>query len=88
MSDKTADMADFEDILRDPSAVFDEPPDVIGHGGFDTDQKIRVLEQWRYDLVRLQAASDESLVGDGTAASRIRTIDECLRQLRAEDASG
>ena len=79
-------MSDIDDILRDPSAAFHDPCEVLVHSRFARDDKVRILQQWRYDLVRLQVASEENLVGDSTGADRIRKIDECLRQLRAESA--
>lgn len=80
-------MSDIDDILRDPSAAFNDPCEVLVQSRYARDDKVRILQQWRYDLVRLQVASDENLTGDGTDASLIRKIDECLRQLRAEAAT-
>lgn len=77
-------MDEVDDILRDPSAVFADPCEVLCQGRLSRDDKIRVLKQWRYDLLRLQVASDENLIGDASGASHIGKIDECLAQLRAD----
>lgn len=77
-------MEDLESILRDPSAEFAEPREVLTNQQLTLDEKIRVLRQWRYDLIRLNVASAESLTGDSNPAADIQTIDECLRQLRAD----
>lgn len=77
-------MGELEEILHDPSARFSDPCEVLCQGRLTRDDKVRVLQQWRYDLVQLQVASEENLTGDGDGAARIRKIDECLRQLRAD----
>lgn len=77
-------MSELQKILHDPSAAFADPCEVLCQGRLSRDDKVRVLEQWRYDQVRLQAANDENLVGDTDSGALIRKIDECLRQLRAE----
>lgn len=80
-------MTDLKDILRDPSAAFADPCEVLVQSRLSTDDKIRILKQWRYDLVQLQVASEENLVGDADGSARIRKIDECLRQLSASTES-
>ncbi len=77
-------MTELQKILHDPSAEFADPCEVLVARRLSADDKVRVLEQWRYDLVRLQAASDENLTGDADSGSKIRKIDECLRQLEDE----
>lgn len=76
-------MKDLKEILKDPSAAFTDPCEVLVQSRLDSDDKARILRQWRYDLVQLQVASDENLVGDGEGSARIKKIDECLRQLGA-----
>ncbi len=58
--------------MRDPSAVFADPGEVLAHGRLAAADMRRILEQWRCDLVRLQEAS---------GAGQIRRIDDCLRRL-------
>ncbi|MDZ7644496.1 MAG: hypothetical protein U5K76_09960 [Woeseiaceae bacterium] len=77
-------MADeIETILKDPAAAFSDPCEVLCQVRLSRDDKAQVLRQWRYDLVQLQVASEENLIGDAGGAALIRKIDECLRQLRA-----
>lgn len=80
-------MKNIQDILRDPSAVYADPADVLAADDLPPCARRRILEQWRYDLVRLQVASDENLLGDASGAGRISRIDECLRQLGAGAAA-
>ncbi|MBT8095864.1 MAG: hypothetical protein HKP32_08180 [Woeseia sp.] len=77
-------MSDIDQILRDPSASFAHPGDVLRQSTLSRDEQIRVLKQWRYDLVQMQVASAENLGGDTNAGAGIRSIDECLRQLSSE----
>lgn len=79
-------MQEIDDILRDPSAAFSDPCEVLCQARWSRDDKIRVLQQWRYDLVQLQVASSENLVGDTNHGDMLQKIDECLRQLHAEQA--
>lgn len=76
-------MKNFEEILRDPSAAFAEPAEVLGENRWSGDEKVRILRQWRYDIVQLQVASGENMPGDKDQANGIRQIDECLRRLGA-----
>ena len=80
-------MTELQKILHDPSAAFSDPCEVLCQGRLSRDEKVRVLEQWRYDQVRLQAANDENLVGDADSGALIKKIDECLRQLAADAES-
>jgi hypothetical protein len=75
--------SELRTVLRDPSAAFADPCEILCQSRWSRDDKVRVLRQWRYDLVQLQVASGENLAGDTTGAGHIRKIDECLRQLRA-----
>lgn len=77
-------MSDIERILRDPSAAFADPCEVMCQAGLSRDEKIRILRQWRYDLVQLQVASSENLTGNSDPGTGICKIDECLRQLHSE----
>lgn len=80
-------MSEIDDILRDPSAAFADPCEVLCQARLSRDDKVRVLQQWRYDQVQLQVASNENLTGDTNHGAVIRKIDECLRQLHAEDVA-
>jgi hypothetical protein len=81
-------MQKLEEILSDPSAAFASPVDVVGNPDIPRSDKIRILRQWRYDLVQLQVASGENLTGDSSHAAGISRIDEYLRQLQADSAQG
>lgn len=77
-------MSLVEEILHDPSAAFSDPIEVLCQKRLTRDEKVRILEQWRYDLVQLQVASEENLIGDSEGATRLKKVDDCLKQLAAE----
>ena len=66
----TAATIDFDDALRDPSSAFDEPKDVLSDDRLSRDQKIRLLEQWKYDAAELEVADDENMSGGEESMSR------------------
>ncbi len=78
-------MPQLDEILRDPSAAFADPADVLAHEQFSDAEKKRILQQWRYDMVQLQVAAGENLIGESRGAKDIARIDDCLRQLGTGD---
>ncbi|OZB03826.1 MAG: hypothetical protein B7X54_09115 [Idiomarina sp. 34-48-12] len=50
-------------ILRDPSAVYDKPDDILSDSNLNDDEKLEVLEQWEFDARELQVAADENMPG-------------------------
>lgn len=50
-------------ILRDPSAAYEKPDDVLNDSNLNNDEKLEVLEQWEYDALELQVATDENMPG-------------------------
>lgn len=78
-------MTKLDEILRDPSAVFADPADVLAQEQFSDAEKVKILQQWRYDMVQLQVAAQESLIGESRGAKDLTRIDDCLRQLGKGD---
>ncbi|MGB5354387.1 MAG: hypothetical protein WBM54_00090 [Woeseia sp.] len=77
-------MSEMTKILKDPAGAFSNPSEVLRQGRLSREEKLRILRQWRYDLVQLQVASAENLTGNDKSSAGIRNIDECLRQVKAE----
>jgi len=50
-------------ILRDPSAVYNKPNDILNDTNLRDYKKLEVLEQWEYDARELQVAADENMPG-------------------------
>ncbi|RZQ57136.1 hypothetical protein CWI82_07665 [Pseudidiomarina tainanensis] len=54
-------------ILRDPSAVYNKPSDILNDTNLSDNEKLEVLEQWEYDARELQVAADENMPGSQEA---------------------
>lgn len=50
-------------ILRDPSAAYQKPDDILNDSALNDKEKLQVLEQWEYDALELQVATDENMPG-------------------------
>jgi hypothetical protein len=72
----TAD--DLAQALLDPTAVFDEPAQVLRREDLSREQKILILRRWAYDARELEAASDEGMRGESP-----EKLDRVLDALRA-----
>lgn len=77
-----------EDLTRDTERLFKTPSHVLESDELSLADKIRVLENWKLDLLELQRASEENMVGaDGQGASvaeRLRAVNESLALCRVE----
>ena len=56
-------MTGYEQTLRDPRAVFEEPKAVLADRDLTADQKHTILESWRQDALRLSASEGENMAG-------------------------
>lgn len=76
-------MIDIEQALESPAAVFETPEAVRAAPEFTTEQRLRILRQWSYDLRELLVASDENMAGDdGDAnAELLARVDAVLKEL-------
>jgi len=53
----------LEAILRDPSAVYKHPEDVLNDSALSDSEKSQVLAQWEYDAREMQIATEENMPG-------------------------
>ena len=53
----------LDTILRNPSAAFTTPNDVLNDKHLSDAEKLEILEQWEYDARELQVAADENMPG-------------------------
>ncbi len=49
----------------DPTAAFRTPEAVVQHPGLTREEKIDILECWKYDACELEVAEDENMGGGG-----------------------
>lgn len=75
-------MTDIKKALLDPTAVFENPMQVLHASDLTRAQKIEILERWRYDEELLETAEGENMARDGEK-DRLESILEALRSLGA-----
>ncbi len=75
-------MTDFDKAMRDPSAVFDKPKDVLKDDSLDREQKVEILKLWAYDAKQLLIAEEENMPGDH--ASMLNRCKRALQELGVE----
>ena len=71
---------DFEKALLDVSKVFDSPEDIGSHPDLTREQKLKLLQQWEYDLQLLLVAAEENMPSQGSTAEPGRTA-ELVRRI-------
>lgn len=54
---------EFTTALRDPSAVFSEPNDIVAHPQLSREMKLALLQQWEQLARRLSVAEFEGMGG-------------------------
>jgi hypothetical protein len=58
-------MTDIKKALLDPTAVFDDPMQVLHATDLTKEQKIEILQRWRYDVMLQETAQEENMAGNG-----------------------
>ncbi|HWT98666.1 MAG TPA: hypothetical protein VN229_13660 [Terriglobales bacterium] len=75
----------FEPLLTDVAKHFGRPQDILADERFTRQQKLKLLEQWDYDLQLLMTASEENMPsGDDTSSGRTSEQVTELRQVLIE----
>lgn len=69
----------FPEILQDPNAYYEIPKDVLGDRRLSDQDKIKVLQQWKYDAIHMQTSEAENM--SGGERSSLDQILECLRKI-------
>lgn len=75
---------DFQQALKNPGKLFRAPEDLESSAQFDAVQKRAILLQWKDQLIQLQRATDESMLGpesDGAGADCLRRVVDALTRL-------
>jgi hypothetical protein len=78
---QTVELAEANDLTRallDPTAVFDQPEEVLRREDLTREQKILILRRWEYDARELETASEEGMRGESA-----EMLDRVLNALRA-----
>lgn len=75
----------FEEILQDPSAIYDHPREVLNDSKLSKAQKLKVLQQWKYDAIQIQNCDGENMCGG--ERSHLDSILFCIHTLETEEES-
>lgn len=76
---------DFDSLLADVAKHFATPDDVMQSTNLTRSQKVKLLEQWDYDMQLLLTASDESMTSnDGGKSGAVAEWITELRKIRAQ----
>ncbi len=69
---------DLKRARLDPTAVFPTPEAVVEHPHLTREEKVDILERWRYDACELEVAEEEGMGGGGPSM-----LDRVLKALAA-----
>ncbi len=75
-------MTDIKKALLDPTAVFENPMQVLHAIDLSREQKIEILQRWRYDEELMEIAEQENM-SRGKGKDILESILEALRSLGA-----
>ena len=75
----------YESMLTDVAKHFAKPHDVVVDDRFTRAQKVKLLEQWDYDMQLLLTASEENMPsGDGSESGKVAEQVKELRKAMTE----
>jgi hypothetical protein len=75
----------YESMLADVAKHFGKPHDIVVDDRFNRPQKVKLLEQWDYDMQLLLTASEENMPSaDGSSSGKVAEQVKELRKAMAE----
>lgn len=75
----------FEDMLTDVGKHFAKPRDIVADDRLTRPQKLKLLEQWDYDMQLLLTASEENMPSnDGSSSGNVAENVKELRKAMAD----
>ncbi len=75
-------MIDIKKAMLNPVSVFKEPKEVVADDSLTNEQKIEILNRWKYDAHELEVAEEEA----GMSVRRPEMFDLVVSALRSLDA--
>lgn len=75
---------EFELAKIDPTQVFTRPEEVLARDDFTREEKITILQRWRYDALELEVAAEENMSGEDESRNILQRIITALMDLGAE----
>jgi hypothetical protein len=73
--------------IADPQKAFAHPQHLVDAKGLSDDEKVRLLLDWRQDLLEMQTATEENMPGqrgDAGMAMRLKDVTDALIALGHE----
>jgi len=76
----------FETAMQDVAKAYANPAALIADDDLTRPQKLKLLQQWDYDLGLLLVAAEENMTGPGSSmtAERLRTVRDAIKLLGVE----
>ncbi|WP_374313649.1 hypothetical protein [Dongia sp.] len=79
-------LKDFEAAMQDVAKVYGNPAALLADDSLTRAQKLKLLQQWDYDLGLLLVAAEENMAGPGSSltSERLRSVREAIKLLGVE----
>lgn len=75
----------FNEVQKDVAANFATPGAILGDSDLEPGQKVKLLQQWEYDLRQMLVASEENMTdqtaAQGSSAELLRKVRKALSAL-------
>lgn len=73
----------FETAMQDVAKVYGSPAKLLADDDLTRQQKLKLLQQWDYDLGLLLVAAEENMTGPGSSVTseRLRAVRDAIQHL-------
>jgi hypothetical protein len=80
---KAMQQKQFETAMQDVAKAYGNPAALLADDDLTRPQKLKLLQQWDYDLGLLLVAAEENMTGPGSSitAERLRTVRDAIKLL-------
>nr|WP_298685500.1 hypothetical protein [uncultured Dongia sp.] len=77
---------EFDAAMQDVSKAYGSPAALLADDDLSRKQKLKLLQQWDYDLGLLLVAAEENMAGPGSGATseRLRSVRDAIKRLGVE----
>ena len=79
-------LKEFEAAMQDVAKAYGNPAALLADDSLTRAQKLKLLQQWDYDLGLLLVAAEENMAGPGSSmtSERMRSVREAIQLLGVE----
>ena len=74
----------FQQALLDPTEVFSSPEEVIENKKLSKEQKLTILDRWKYDAISLNVAEEENMTAQNNDNNILERVLKAQRKLENE----